>query len=161
MVEVVAIVIGLRGVAAQQVVVAEGCDLGAGRSLQVRSVGPEVDEASEGGDGCTFGKAVLIFAEAGHTLLVVVCLVPVGEHLVACAGEAGLLGRSDRPGIEVEREHARFERTVRSGGPDVWIERHSTRKQVYGPAEVRGPDGGGGAGAAVEIHAGDELAGEK
>ncbi len=53
------------------------------------------------------------------------------------------------------------EGAVRELTADVLDGRHVFREQVDGTPEGRGPNGGGGPGAAVEVDAAEELRGEE
>src|SRR5471032_1675489 len=81
-VEVVAVVVGLRRVAAEQIVVAVLGDLRARRSLDVGGVVLQVQVGAEGGQHGVAADGVLVFERGRAALLVIIGLVAIGLHVL-------------------------------------------------------------------------------
>ena len=159
---VVEVVVGLRGVGVlQQVVVTELKKLSASRA-EVRSVGVEPDDAAVAGEDGLVGELVLILQRAGVAGLVVEGLVAVGRHVVDVDEEIRLLvGSTEVAGVVGAVEEEGVEGAVGEAAADVLLRSELLGEEMDGAAEGRGPNGGGSAGAAVEVDSADPLRGEE
>ncbi len=162
-VEVVRRVVGLGGVGVlEQVLVAVGGDLGAGGAFGVGGVGVDELDAGEAGEGGAVGDFELVLDRAGAALLGVPGLEAVGGEVVDVEEDGGVVGlRAEVAGVELDVGEDRVEGAVGDAAAEVHDGGEIAGEEVDGAAEGGGPDGGGGAGAAVEVDAADPRGGKE
>ncbi len=95
MVKIVAPVVGLLGIVAQQIIVAELRDLGTGRTLGIRGIGFQVDIGAKQGQSGIVGNRKLIFERHRIARLLVVSLVAVRCHLMGVHQQVGRAVRTE------------------------------------------------------------------